>query len=653
MTDWMRQVDQFRARLLVLMHITGGQPARGTEILSVRYRNTSVGGYRNVFIEDGLVVFVTRYSKQFMMTGDVKIIHRYVPREVGELVVWYLWLVLPFVERMQAMVWGLDWVSSHMWPRDVDGKKWTTDRMTEAMKQTTEEGLGQAIGVHAYREIAIAISREWVRGATQFQRDEADTPEEWNEAHGAAQAADLQATHSPSIAGNIYARNSMERSGANADMRIRFRAVSIDWHRLWHFESQRVKDEGHELKRKRCPFEDDAHEERTERRTRLRQMDASAALRRMMQQEVSWRSTQGEAIQAIQEGRSPIVAVMPTGSGKSVLFMLPAWVEPGGVTIVVVPFRGLRDDMVFRCGKSGIRCAVWDDFRQPDGASIVLVTPEKALDDAFQTFVRRVQVTQRLDRIVIDECHHILNDQADFRNRLQRMGELVGAETQMVLLTATMPPQDEEKLFQRMYWQREEVCIVRASTVRKNIRYGVIDGGRSRAQRDATLEQIVTAFFERDSEGKALIMCNSKPGVERIAASGMFPCEYYHADLPRAAKQELLKEFREGQFRVIAATGAFGTGIDIADIHLVVHMDDPWDMRDYGQTSGRGGRDGKPTYAIIVRGGIASTDALVQQYMDASQSQCRRRIIDQYLDGDDSRVRCQDDEGACDYCQQC
>ena len=77
--DWMRQVAQFRARLLVLMHITGGQPARGTEILSIRHRNTSAGGHRNVFIEDGLVVFVTRYIKQFMMTGDVKIIHRYVP----------------------------------------------------------------------------------------------------------------------------------------------------------------------------------------------------------------------------------------------------------------------------------------------------------------------------------------------------------------------------------------------------------------------------------------------------------------------------------------------------------------------------------------------------------------------------------------------
>ena len=119
-----------------------------------------------------------------------------------------------------------------MWPTDVDGRKWTTDRMTAAMKQVTEEGMGQAIGVHAYREIAIAISREWVRGATQFQRDEADPNEEWDEANHISQAADLQATHSPHIAGSIYARNSMERSGANADMRMRFRAVSIDWHRL-------------------------------------------------------------------------------------------------------------------------------------------------------------------------------------------------------------------------------------------------------------------------------------------------------------------------------------------------------------------------------------------------------------------------------------
>ncbi len=74
----------------------------------------------------------------------------------------------------------------------------------------------------------------------------------------------------------------------------------------------------------------------------------------MMRKEVSFRSKQGEAMEAIRKGESPVVA------GKSVLFMLPAWIEPGGVTIVVVPLRALRKDMIHRCENVGVRCAVWD-----------------------------------------------------------------------------------------------------------------------------------------------------------------------------------------------------------------------------------------------------------------------------------------------------
>ena len=84
--------------------MTSGQPARGTEILSVRHCNTVKGGHRNLFIKDGLVVFVTKYYKGFQMSGDVKIIYWYLPQEVGELMVWYLWLVLPFVQQMEAIL---------------------------------------------------------------------------------------------------------------------------------------------------------------------------------------------------------------------------------------------------------------------------------------------------------------------------------------------------------------------------------------------------------------------------------------------------------------------------------------------------------------------------------------------------------------------
>ncbi|KAF1818784.1 P-loop containing nucleoside triphosphate hydrolase protein [Dissoconium aciculare CBS 342.82] len=125
---------------------------------------------------------------------------------------------------------------------------------------------------------------------------------------------------------------------------------------------------------------------------------------------------------------------MPTGAGKSVLFMLPAWAEPGGTSVVVVPLKGLREDMLRRCEALGITCAVWNERRQPDAASIVLVTPEAALDSqgSFPTYLQRIQATRQLDRIVIDECHVLLNDQLDFRKRLQQLGKLVATQTQIV-----------------------------------------------------------------------------------------------------------------------------------------------------------------------------------------------------------------------------
>ena len=80
----------------MLTHMAGGQLARGPEIMSIRHSNTVKGGHRNIFIEDGMVVFVTRYYKGYSVSGDVKIIYWYLPREVGELLVYYMWLVLLF-----------------------------------------------------------------------------------------------------------------------------------------------------------------------------------------------------------------------------------------------------------------------------------------------------------------------------------------------------------------------------------------------------------------------------------------------------------------------------------------------------------------------------------------------------------------------------
>jgi hypothetical protein len=385
---YMDRVVEFREKLAVLMHIAGGQPARGPEILSIRHSNTVKGSHRNVFIEDGMVVFVTRYHKGYNLSGDVKIIHRYLPREIGELVVLYMWLVLPFQQRLEAMVWEKEAVSSHMWPADPNGRKWMTDRLREALKRESQVGLGQALTIAAYREIAISISRRFLRGSTAFQADEGDN-KEGNEDIAEASIADEQAGHTSHVAGLVYARGIMEQAGAVADKRQQFRASSTDWHRFLGFQAG-VDDGEKSRKRKRAPFETEADEARIDRWQRLRKIDSSKQLKRMMGNEAEFRGIQREAINAITAGESPVVAVMPTGGGKSLLFMLPAFAEQGGTTVVIVPLIALRGDMKRRCQKLGISCVEWESRHPPDAAAVVLVTPESAIGEAFTTFLNRL-----------------------------------------------------------------------------------------------------------------------------------------------------------------------------------------------------------------------------------------------------------------------
>ena len=82
--------------MLVIMHMLGGMPGRSTEVLGIRHTNTPYGGIRNIIIDRGIVCFTTSYHKNYRSSEKVKVIHRYLPREAGELLVWYLWLVLPF-----------------------------------------------------------------------------------------------------------------------------------------------------------------------------------------------------------------------------------------------------------------------------------------------------------------------------------------------------------------------------------------------------------------------------------------------------------------------------------------------------------------------------------------------------------------------------
>ena len=652
-----RRISAFLEKLLAATQFTWGQPARAPELLSIRHENSHVGGIQNMFIEDGMVVLVARYHKGYQMSGDVKIIHRYLPREVGELLVWYLWLVLPFQRRIDAWMHQREDINPHIWASAPWEPAWTSERFRRILQRESTIGLsGVTLNIASYRDIAIAISRRYMRAGRAFVRHgphsttEDDVHED--ETQIMAGIADEQAGHSSHVAGAVYARETTERAGEVADRRQRFRQSSQEWHQFLGFASAIGSIATSTI----TPFQDTAQASQIERWSRTRAMDMDQSLQQMMGPTAAFRGSQKAIIQSIIQRQSPIVAIMPTGAGKSLLFMLPAWMSRGGTTIVVVPLVALRADIQQRCQTLGISCVEWDSRRPVDGAAIVLVTPESAVSETFQTFINRKQWTKELDRIVIDECHIILQEGYEFRKQMAQLGALVRAETQIVLLTATLPRESESLLCQRMYLDSHTIQWFRSRTSRTNVAYQVIEIGASGPSRDPR-EQMIQWIQQRVRqihEGKAVIYANTIATVQQIAHELQCPAYYSKA----VDKPGMLASFRKQSAGVMVATSALGMGIDIPDIRLVIHVGRTRSLLDYGQESGRAGRDGGASQAIMLIDGHGqgwgdppTVDSRVQEYVGGS---CRRRALDIYLDGTVdgyTRQQCEAGEAICDRCQ--
>jgi superfamily II DNA or RNA helicase len=461
---------------------------------------------------------------------------------------------------------------------------------------------------------------------------------------------DVQAGHSTHMAGMVYGLELHRSEFGTATRRDQFRKASVRWHRLFGFQH----GEGVAPTKKRPweAWEAGLEDARQRRFKRLRQADIEGQLRQMMGADVSFRGCQRAVIQAIFRGYSPIVQVSGTGGGKSLSFMLPAYCAgTEGVSIVIVPLVALREDMVRRCRESMIDVHVWDGGGTHRAAAIVLVTPESASSRGFRDFVNRLRSRQQLDRVVVDECHMVLDAGDSFRPELRALGQTIAEwGVQVVCLTATLSPRDEAALYRVMGWVAGRVTMFRIPTTRKNIRYRVVESGPASIEDHVCQE--VAAMVARYPTGKVIVYGGT---VERVEAlGGMLACPVYHAQVAdEADKSKIIRRWiQDGG--VIVATNALGVGLDVPDVRAVVHAGVPHRIRDYAQESGRGGRDGQPSEAVIVvRGGARPpTQGRPVDGIEAfvGGSVCRRAVLGEVMDGRVDEASCQPDEEACDVC---
>lgn len=378
-----------------------------------------------------------------------------------------------------------------------------------------------------------------------------------------------------------------------------------------------------------------------------------------------------ERAAATAAGGRDVLAVMPTGSGKTAIYELAAAARPGA-TVVVSPLIALQRDQVERIGADDVG----------EAAAVNATIGRRARDEAFEAlaagelefvFLAPEQLartdtmdalrTARPSLFVVDEAHCVASWGHDFRPEYRRLGEVIAelGHPTVLALTASAAPTVRREIVEAL-GMRDPLVLV-AGFDRPNLRLVVHRferaGDKVRSLLDATVQAA-------GGDRAGLVYVATRKGAERLAVQltgAGVPAGAYHGGLGRRAREAVQAAFMDGPLRVVVATTAFGMGIDKPDVRFVHHGDVAPSLDDYHQEIGRAGRDGEPADAVLWyrpadlgtrRFQVSSGDesrrelersraAMVRGY--AETGGCRRRFLLAYF-GQDHRGRC----GRCDNC---
>ncbi len=379
----------------------------------------------------------------------------------------------------------------------------------------------------------------------------------------------------------------------------------------------------------------------------------------------SFRPSQQEVISDLIAGRDAFV-LMPTGGGKSLCYQIPAMARPG-VAIVVSPLISLMKDQVDALKANGVMAEFYNSSLGSTAARQVLaklhaheidllyIAPERLMSEEF--LQRLVDVDINL--FAIDEAHCVSQWGHDFRPEYQRLGALRSRfpKVPLIALTATADAQTRQDIVRVLGLENARHHI--ASFDRPNIRYSVLE-------KHQPLKQL-TAFMEKYRGESGIVYALSRKRVEQVAEKLMLHgvrSAAYHAGLPAAERVRVQESFLRDEMQVVVATVAFGMGIDKPNVRFVVHYDLPKNIEGYYQETGRAGRDGLASEALLLSGtqDMVAARRMIEQSENENQKRieihklnamisfseattCRRRVLLNYFDEAMNR-----DCGNCDIC---
>jgi superfamily II DNA or RNA helicase len=654
-------VQEFLKSAAPLLFVAPLTPIRVPEFLTILWFNTGNARRSLLFYEKMLMMHI-RHHKSRELTDRDKDNIRFIPSAIAELLIIYMAVVQPlrsvFLQEMKPKALLSPYLFSKL-----DGSVWHDESISKCLSQACARSQVPEFKVAWWRQVTSSIVKEkfTAKERANFALHEIDAPEAVEEEDLMVDLAEAS-NHSYRTLNHAYAGST---TLAMNTILHRAHRASESWRRFFGFDELLAEEKAKHSGKRRWDEPGIKEEPRIlspykKTKYRIRPMHSEKVLEAVARKLYNdptmqfRRPGQRDAILATlgPDAAEQVVAVLATGSGKSLIFMVAASLEGAGTTIVIVPTVALRGNLLERLDEVGIRTVPWEpgDARS---APLVLVSAEAACSASFLDYAHRLVMKQKLDRIIVEESHLTLT--ATFRKSMRELGSFVRQiRTQTVWLTATLPPDLEPEFIGRNMLVRPR--IIRESTNRSNIRYRLhrYTGPGGLCKRTVELvrpyEAVILSAGEDSEEtlpggrnARIIVYCQTVGLMKELAT--VLCCEMYTGDQDSMDEEErdlaIKKWLGPTGSPIIVATSALGVGFDYPYVRWVIHAGTPRRMTDFSQETGRAGRDGYPAESIILlstnwqpySGGRYPEDTdeeCMQLYLTGEY--CCRAVMSQYLD---------------------